>query len=166
MIRVDDFKHYEKGTPTEKLLTLVFAFVGRDKASELRFDYRPDDPSLRLWYWVGSELSEIAPPPAHIWSEVLGILLKDAEPSAGQIRPKAKGLRKKLAFPTFPFAGKLSVRFGKKTVAFDILFFRGRTGEHIWIERDSKLDVSAAANEFLGQWKAKYDEYAKKGKAE
>ena len=32
-------------------------------------------------------------------------------------------------------AGVLPVRIGRKVSNFDILFFRGRTGEHIWIEK-------------------------------
>lgn len=152
MIQVD-LKHYEKSASTEKLLTLVFAIVGRDKASELRFDYRTDEPSIRALYWVGDELAELVPPPAHLWPEIVQILLKDTEPGAGQKKPKATGVRRKLPFPDFPFAGKLPVQFAGKEIPFDILFFRGRTGEHIWVESDSKFDASQPAAEFFRQWR-------------
>jgi hypothetical protein len=151
MIRVDDVKSYQKASPTQKLLTLVLAIFGKDKGNELRFDHRLKPRELRLFYWVRDELFEMVPPPTHIWPELFRILLKESKPAAGQKRPKSGGLRAKPTFPDFPYAGTLEVRYGGKPVTFDILFFRGRSGEHIWIEKNTPVDVSAAAADFLSQ---------------
>jgi hypothetical protein len=48
----------------------------------------------------------------------------------------------------------LPVAFAKTKVEFDILFFRGRTGEHIWVELPSGAGASAAAKEFFTEWNA------------
>lgn len=153
MIRVD-LKQYEKASPTDRLLTLVLAIAGRDKASEIRFDYRKDLLALRVWYWVRDELLELAPPPAWAWSALLQILLKETKTSVAKKRPSLNGMRRRPSFPNFPLAGKLRVRFGEQTIEFDVLFFRGRTGEHIWIERESNVDVSAYCKDFFKQWHA------------
>ena len=52
MIRIDDVRRYDRASPTEKLLALVFAMAAKEKASELRFDFRQDHPVIRVLYWV------------------------------------------------------------------------------------------------------------------
>ena len=106
-------------------------------------------------YWVKDELLEMVPPPAEIWPEVIRILGKDTQPATASRRSWLAGLRREPPFPPFPVGGKLPVQFGKATVEFDILFFRGRTGEHIWVEQSSRADVSAAAAEFFRVWNAR-----------
>lgn len=162
MLRIENVAKFNKLAPSEKVLTLVLAITARDNASELRFDFRADPPSFRLWYWVRDELLELVPPPASVWPEIYEILLSHTKPATGQVAPKATKGKLHPPFPSFPFAGKLPVTYGKKTIEFDILFFRGRTGEHIWVELPSGVDASEAAAEFFKEWNAakqdgKYD---------
>ncbi len=135
MIRVSDLKNYDQELAAEELLTIVFAIIAHEKASELRFDYRPESNELRLWYWVRDELCEMVPPPPSTWPGLVRFLLKETKPATHQLHSKSKGIGSKQTFPDFPLAGVLPVRIGRKVSNFDILFFRGRTGEHIWIEK-------------------------------
>jgi hypothetical protein len=152
MIRIDDVRRFDRASATEKLLTLVFALAAKDKASELRFDFRPNHPDIRLLYWVEEQLFEMVPPPAHIWPELVRIILKNRKRAAEEGRTWWGLFRRGHAFPDFPLAGTLPVRFGNQLVELDVLLFRGRAGEHIWLEMDSKSDVSLLATEFLQKW--------------
>ncbi|HJZ93922.1 MAG TPA: hypothetical protein VKE40_23815, partial [Gemmataceae bacterium] len=59
MICVDDGRHFDTLPPTRKLLTLIFALVGKDEATELWFDHYPGDRQLRMFYRVGGQLFEM-----------------------------------------------------------------------------------------------------------
>jgi hypothetical protein len=155
MIRIDDVRRYDRASASEKLLALVFAIAAKDKAGELRFDYRQQPPSIRSWYWVDDEMFEMVPPPTHIWPELVRIVLKNRKPASEEGRTWWGLFRRGHAFPDFPLAGTLPVRFGTTTIEFDVLLFRGRTGEHIWIEMDPDADVSPIAAEFLQKWHLK-----------
>jgi hypothetical protein len=126
--------------------------AAKEKASELRFDFRQDHPVLRLLYWVEDQLFEMVPPPAHIWPELVRIMLKNRKPPSEEGRTWWGLFRRGHAFPDFPLAGTLPVRFGNTNVEFDVLLFRGRTGEHIWLEKEQDPDVSLFATEFLQKW--------------
>jgi hypothetical protein len=55
------------------------------------------------------------------------------------------------AFPTAPAGGTLTVHFGNVPVVFDILFYRGRSGDHIQLRRTRPPDVSRPASEFMAR---------------
>jgi hypothetical protein len=152
MIRIDDVRRFDRASPTEKLLALVFAIAAKDRASEVRFDYRQHPSELRLWYWVEDRLVETVRPPTHIWPGLVRIILKNRNPASEEGRTWWGLFRRGHAFPDFPLAGSLPVRFGNTTVEFDVLLFRGRTGEHIWLEKEPDPDVSLFATEFLQKW--------------
>src|SRR4026207_1125295 len=113
MLHVHDLRTYEKLSPTEKLLTIVFAVTAKDNADELRFDFRPKVPEFRLWYWVEDELLELVPPPVAVWPDIFEILLSPPTPAPGQVPPSAPKGKRRVPFPSFPFAGKLPIRFGR-----------------------------------------------------
>ena len=52
-------------------------------------------------------------------------------------------------FPDRPVFGVLPVKYGSQVVDLDILFFRGRMGQHVWAMRDRPADVSAHSADFL-----------------
>lgn len=156
MIYVDDVRHYDTLPPTRKLLTLVFAMVGKDDATELWFDHYPEDRQLRMFYRVSGQLYELVPPPAHIWPEVLAVLLRDARLEPHPRRSWREWVRGVTAFPQTPTGGTLPVHFGGVPIDFGILFFRGRTGEHIWVEKTTPVPIKAAAEQFLHEKRRKH----------
>jgi hypothetical protein len=146
---VDTVRHYDRLAPTPKLLTLVFAMVGKEEATELWFDHYPEDRQLRMFYRVGGQLFEMVPPPAHIWPELFSVLLRNARLEPRPRRSWREWIRGVTAFPQSPTGGTLPVRFGGVPVDFGILFFRGRTGEHIWVEKTTPVPIKAAAERFF-----------------
>ena len=150
MLHVGNPHRYDRLPPVEKLLTLVFAMVGKDRATLLRLDYEPDPPDdrVRMWYCVGGRPWEMVPPPGHVWPNLVRILWRNARlPPAD--RPPWWRRRRRVEFPAGPVFGVLPVRYGAAVVDFDILFFRGRSGQHVWMERPAPADVTAAAADFL-----------------
>ena len=151
MICIGDSRAYERLPPVQKLLTLVFAMVGRDRATELRFDFRPDPPDARMWYCVTGIPYEMVPPPAQLWPEVFKILWRETRfDSPGQPRWWQR-LGRRPTFPECPAAGTMTVQFGNIPMNFDNLFFRGRIGEHVQLRNTSQVDVSQAMTEFLSR---------------
>jgi hypothetical protein len=151
MIQVGDPASYDRLPPVHKLLTLVFAMVGKDEATELWFDFYPDLRQLRAFYRVGGQLFELVPPPAHIWPELLSILLHEARLEPRPRRTWREWFRGVTAFPQSPTGGTLPVRFDGTPIDFGILFFRGRSGEHIWVEKTTPVSVKAASERFFQQ---------------
>lgn len=130
----------------EKLLPLVFAVCARDRASWLRLDHRPGSPGVRMSYCVPPAVHEMVPPPEHLWRDLVRTFLRHARlPKAG--RPTWwQRVRGSVPFPAGPVFGVLPVQFGEVVHELDILFFRGPTGEHIWVEARQTLP---AVDEFL-----------------
>ncbi|HJZ89727.1 MAG TPA: hypothetical protein VKE40_02570, partial [Gemmataceae bacterium] len=135
--------------PTRKLLTLIFALVGKDEATELWFDHYPGDRQLRMFYRVGGQLFEMVPPPAHIWPELLSALLRDARLEPRPRRSLREWIGGLSSFPQSPTGGTLPVRFGGVSIEFGILFFRGRSGEHIWVEKTTPVSLKSAVEQFF-----------------
>jgi hypothetical protein len=148
MIHVGDPQRYDRLPPVEKLLTLVFALVGRDRAVWLRLDFRPATPSVCMWYCADGVPYEMVPPPGELWPEMFHVLWRDTRLSPPD-RPAWWRRRRRLECPGLPVFGVLPVRYGNLVVDFDILFFRGRTGEHVWIERQSPADVVTSSTDLL-----------------
>jgi type IV pilus assembly protein PilB len=150
MIHVGDPRHYESLPPVGKLIALVFAMVGKDRATELRFDHHKDPAECRMWYRVEGAMYEMVPPPTHIWPDLFGRLWSATRLDPADRPPWWRRLRRP-AFPETPARGTLTVRFGNVPVEFDILFFRGRAGEHIQLHLTRPLDVSNVSCEFMSQ---------------
>jgi hypothetical protein len=148
MLHVGNPRRYDRVPPVEKLLTLVFALVGKERATWLRLDYHRDLPGVLLWYCVDGRPVEMVPPPIHLWPELLRLLWRNARLSPADRRPWWRRWRR-IDFPAGPVFGVLPVRYGDAVVEFDILFFRGPGGEHIWMERRDADDLSAVSADFL-----------------
>lgn len=148
MIHVGDPRRYDRLPPVEKLLTLVFALVGRDRAAWLRLDYQPASPSVCMWYCADGVPYEMVPPPEELWPDLFHILWRNTRLPPGGRGPWWRRSRR-IDFPDRPVFGVLPVRYGDVVVDFDILFFRGRTGEHVWIELRSAADVVTHSADFL-----------------
>ena len=145
MIAVSQLPRYDTLPPAEKLLTLVFALVGKDKADQLVFDHSLVEPDVRMSYRVDGKLWEMVPPPAHVWPTIVRCLRRNSR----LIPRRLSNLFRRGRFPDFPAGGTLPVRYGEVTCKFDILFFRGRTAQHIWVEKLDAFDVSQVSAEFL-----------------
>ncbi|MBO0698276.1 MAG: hypothetical protein J2P46_07785 [Zavarzinella sp.] len=154
MICVDDPRHCYALPPTGQLLTMVFAMAGKDRATMLRFDYQPEPAAIEMWYAVDGQLYQLVPPPAEIWSELVRTLWKDTRPAPDWRPPWWRRFRRRAPFPESPTAGTLPVRFGGVAIDFDILFFRGRSGEHIWVTKTTPLDLIHPADWFWHQCRA------------
>jgi hypothetical protein len=151
MIRLDDVWPSERLPPVRKLLALVFAMVGKDRARELRFDYHAGPPEARMWYCVTGVAHEMVPPPAILWPEVFWVFWRETRFGPSD-RPRWWQRRRRWpSFPDRPVAGTLTVQFGNVPLDFDILFFRGPTGEHIQLQKTSPLDVSQSVTELLSR---------------
>ena len=148
MIHVGDPRRYDRLAPVDKLLTLVFALVGRDRAAWLRFDHYPEPPAVQLWYCVDGVPYEMVPPPAELWPELVRILWRNARLAPPDRRPWWRRWRQ-IDFPDRPVFGVLPVRYGDTVVEFDALFFRGRAGEHVCVERPRLADVTAVSADLL-----------------
>jgi hypothetical protein len=145
MIDVGQIPRYETLPPAEKLLTLVFALVGKDKADQLVLDHSLIEPAVRMSYRVDGKLWELVPPPVHVWPAIVRCLKRNSR----LIPRRLSNLFRRGAFPDFPAGGTLPVRYGDETCKFDILFFRGRTAQHIWVEKLDAFDVSQISAEFM-----------------
>jgi hypothetical protein len=152
MIRVGDPRRYDRLAPVEKLLTLVFALVGRDRATWLRLDYEPGPPDdrVRMWYCVDAQPWEMVPPPGELWPDLVRVLWRSTRLSPAD-RPPWWRRARRIGFPARPVFGVLPVRYGDAVVEFDALFFRGRAGQHVWVERPRPADVAAVSEDFLRQ---------------
>jgi hypothetical protein len=148
MIRVGDPRRYDRLPPVEKLLTLVFALVGRDRATWVRLDYRPQSPNVYLWYCVDDRPYEMVPPPGELWPGIFHFLWRNTRLAPADRPPWWRRWRR-IDFPARPVFGVLPVRYGELVTDFDMLFFRGRSGEHVWMERHHSADVSAVSEDFL-----------------
>ena len=148
MIHVGDTWRYDWLPPVEKLLTLVFALAGKDRATWLRLDFQPTSPSVYMWCCVDGVPYEMVPPPGELWPEVFHVLWRNTRLSPPD-RPAWWRRRRRIECPGLPVFGVLPVRYGDSVVDFDILFFRGRTGEHVWIERQTPAEVVAVSTDFL-----------------
>lgn len=157
MIRIGDPPAYERLPPVRKLLTLVFAMVGKDRATELQFDYHPDPPNARTWYCVAGVPYEMVPPPSHVWPEVFRLLWRETRFDSPDRPSWWQRLGRRSTFPENPATGRLTVHFGNVPMDFDILFFRGRSGEHILLQPTSVLDVTDGVTEFLSRCVRKHD---------
>src|SRR5262249_37365873 len=71
MFQVGNPRRYGRLPPVQKLVALVFAMVGKDRATWLRFDHYPTDDYTRMWSFPGGEVLEMVPPPAHLWPDLL-----------------------------------------------------------------------------------------------
>ena len=149
MIHVGEPRRYDRLPPGEKLLTLVFALVGRDRAAWLRLDYHADPPDTQLWYCADGQPYEMVPPPGEVWPDLFRILWRDTRLPPADRLPWWRRGRRRIDFPDRPVFGVLPVRYGDVVVDFDILFFRGRAGEHVWMERPRPADVVTVSTEFL-----------------
>jgi hypothetical protein len=158
MIRVGNLRTYERLPPVRKVLTLVFALVGKDRAAELRFDYRPDPPDARMSYCVAGVPQEMVPPPSHLWPEVFRVLWRETCFDSPDRPSWWQRLGRRPTFPVNPAAGSLTVHFGNVPMDFDILFFRGRTGQHILLQPTGVPDVSECVTEFFSRCIRKRDE--------
>lgn len=148
MIRVDDIRRYDRLPPVEKLLTLLFAMVGKDRATLLRLDYESQSPRVRGWYAVAGELYELVPPPAHLWPDLVAICWRHTRLPPAHRRPWWRRLSRGVPFPSTPVTGVFPVAFAGVRIDFDVVFFRGPTGEHIWFQRQPTTDVAAAVGLF------------------
>jgi hypothetical protein len=149
MLHVGDPRRYDRLPPVGKLLTLVFAMLGKDRGNWLRLDYHPDPPDVRMWYSVPTEVREMVPPPAHLWPDLYHTLWGHARLRRADRLSWWKRVRRKADFPFQLMVGVLPVRYGQSTCDFGITFFRGRTGQHIEIETQFPPGVSAVAHDFL-----------------
>jgi len=150
MLHVGHPHRYDRLPPVEKLLTLVFAMVGKDRATWLRLDYEPDPPDdrVRMWYCVDARPWEMVPPPGHVWQDLFRLLWRSTRLSPADRGPWWRRWRR-VEFPPGPVFGVLPVRYGDAVVEFDITFFRGRTGRHVWAERPRPADVVTVSADFL-----------------
>ena len=131
--------------PTEKLITLVFALVGKDKADQVEFDNSLVKPAYECaTAWTGSSAN---------WFAAGSCLARDRAIFAAEFATDSAAIIELVPgrgrFPDFPAGGTLPVRYGDITCKFDILFFRGRTAQHIWVEKLDAVDVSQISAEFL-----------------
>jgi hypothetical protein len=149
MLHVGNPRGYPRLPPIEKLLTLVFALVGRDRATSLRLDNHPGPLGIQMWYWLDGYY-EMVPPPPELWPELVRILWRNARLSPTDRGPWWRRWRR-IEFPAGPVFGVLPVSYGGAVAEFDILFFRGPSGEHIWMERRDADDLSAVSADFLRQ---------------
>lgn len=149
MIHVGDPRGYDRVPPVEKLLTMVFALVASDRATWLRLDYHPDPPDARMWYCVPPTVHEMVPPPDHLWPDLFRTLLSHARLARADRPGWWQRFRRGVSFPDRPVFGVLPARFGDAVHEFDILFYRGPTGEHIWVETGLPLPPAAVADDFL-----------------
>ena len=147
MIRVGDLRRYDRLPPAEKLLTLVFAMVARDRATLLRLDYQTEGPQVGLWYVVAGALYGLVPPPAHLWPDLFAVCRRST-----RFPPADRGpwwrLSRHVPFPSTPTWGVFPVELADVRVDFDVVFFRGQTGEHIWFQRPPVAEMAAAADLF------------------
>jgi len=148
MIHVGDPRRYDRLPPVEKLLTLVFALVGLDRATWLRLDFQSQSPDARMWYCVDGVPFEMVPPPSELWPELLQFLWQNTRLLAVDHVPWWRR-RRRTVFRDRPVFGVLQVRYGDAVTNFDILFFRGRTGEHVWMERPRPAHVVTVSTDFL-----------------
>jgi hypothetical protein len=148
MIQVGDPRRYDRLPPVEKLLTLVFALVGRDRAAWLRFDHHPLSPNTYMWYCVGGQPYEMVPPPGELWPDQFHFLWRNTRLSTVNRVPWWRR-RRRIDFPARPVFGVLPVRYGDVVTDFDVLFFRGPTGEHVWIEAPRTFDPARVSEDFL-----------------
>ena len=151
MICIGDSRAYERLPPVRKLLTLAFAMVGKDRATELRFDFRPDPPDARMWYCVAGVPYEMVPPPAHIWPDLFRILWRETRFDSPDRPLWWRRFGRRPTFPVNPASGRLTVHFGNVQKNFNILFFRGRAGEHILLQTTSIFDVTDGASELISR---------------
>jgi len=149
MIHVGDLRQYESLPPAGKLLNLVFAMVGKDGATELRFGYHSDPPQARMWYVVAGAVYELVPPPAHLWPDLFGLLWRQTRLRRSDRPGWWHRLHRGLAFPETPTRGTLTIGFGAVPVVFDILFYRGVSRQYIELTRIGRLDVSPIATDFM-----------------
>jgi len=147
MIHVGDLRQYDRLPPVEKLLTLVFALVGRDRAAWVRLDYCPNPLDTQLWYCVDGELYAMVPPPGELWPDLFRILWRNTRLPAADRPPWWR--RRRIDFPARPVFGVLPVGYGDVVTEFDVLFFRGPTGEHAWIDAPRPFDPGRVCEDFL-----------------
>ena len=151
MIHVGNPRRYRRLPPVERLVSLVFAIFGKDGARELRLDYEPSQRLIRMWYVVEGVPYEMVPPPGELWPDLLQVFWRATRFEPTNRPPWWAWFRKHARFPDVPVFGMLPVRFGSTTVEFDILYFRGPTGEHIVAELNNPSDVASLAAGFLRQ---------------
>lgn len=149
MITVGDSWRYDRLLRVEKLVTLVFALVGRDRASWLRFDRHPDPADVQLWYCVDSVPYEMVPPPGELWPDLFGHLWRNTRLCPPDRPPWWQRWARRVEFPDHPVFGVLPVRYGPRVVEFEVLFFRGRAGEHISARPLGSINVTDSATSFL-----------------
>ena len=152
MIQVSDLRHYGSLPPAEKLLVLVFAMVAKDRATTWRLDYRPDLPDARMWYSVAGVPYEMVPPPAHVWPDLFRVLWRHTRREPPARWDWLARWRPPRSFPAMPVGGVLPVRYHGVVVPFDILFYRGRTGEHVLVEKPTPPDLGPAGDWFFTNW--------------
>src|SRR5688572_24684695 len=101
MIAVSQLSRYDTLPPAEKLLTLVFALVGKDKADQLVFDHSLVEPSVRMCCRVDGKLWEMVPPPVHVWPAIVRCLRRNSR----LIPRRLSNLFRRGRFPDFPAGG-------------------------------------------------------------
>jgi hypothetical protein len=149
MIHIGHQRRYDRLPEAEWLLALLFAMAGRDRAAWFRLDYYPDTSTGRMWSYVPPDVIELVPPPAHVWRPLYHAAWRHTRlPKADRLSWWRRA-RQNAPFPDRPLVGVLPVQCGGSVYPIDILFFRGRTGQHIWVEPRGSLALPAVADAFL-----------------
>src|SRR5436305_11160459 len=105
MIHVGNPRRYDRLPPVVKLLTLVFALVGRDRAAWLRLDHQPQSPNVYMWYCVGGLPYEMVPPPGELWANIFHFLWRNTRLTPADRLPWWRRWRRRIDFPGQPVFG-------------------------------------------------------------
>jgi hypothetical protein len=102
-----------------------------------------------MWFSAAGVPWEMVPPPGHLWPELFRLLWRETRFDPPNRTHWWQRRARRPAFPECPAAGTLTVRFANIPVEFDIIFFRGPTGEHILLRKVSAVNVSPAVADFF-----------------
>ena len=156
MIRLDSIRYYRSRPPVEKLLTMVFGMIGADRADWIRFDFRPQPRAVWMWFLAQGTYYQMVSPPAGIWPDLVRTLWQNTRFSSAPRRRWWDRWRADVPFPELPAWGAVPIHFQSGTVPLDILFFRGLTCEHIWIDMPRSVDLVTPSRWFFEQWREEW----------
>jgi hypothetical protein len=151
MIQVRTIEQFVRLPPARKLITMLVAMAGRDLASSLRFDCYPET-RIDVWYFLAGVPYQLVPPPCSVWPFVVRELRRHTTFAPPDRPPWWQRFRRPGDFPPTPVGGQLAIRLADTVARPGVLFFRGRTGEHVEVETTDP-HLRAGSRWFGGEWR-------------